>query len=61
MRISDVQQGVIVQQEFAKLVMMGSKGRAELAPPRTDDERRDYEIHVRGLLTITPRPAACLR
>src|SRR5207302_7264982 len=48
MRISDVQQGVIVQQEFAKLVMMGSKGRIELAPPLTDDERRDWELHVRG-------------
>ena len=48
MRITDVQQGLIAQQEFAKLVMMGSKGRIELAPPLTDDERRDYEIHVRG-------------
>ena len=48
MRISLVQQGLIVQQEFAKLLMMGSKGRIELAPPLTDDERRDYEIHVRG-------------
>jgi hypothetical protein len=48
MRISDVQQGLIVQQEFAKLVMMGSKGRIELAPPLTDDDRRDWELHVRG-------------
>jgi hypothetical protein len=48
MRISYVQQGLIVQQEFAKLVMMGSKGRIELAPPLTDDERRDWELHVRG-------------
>ncbi|HKV43770.1 MAG TPA: hypothetical protein VJT32_03700 [bacterium] len=48
MRITLVQQGLIVQQEFAKLLMMGSKGRIELAPPLTDDERRDYEIHVRG-------------
>src|SRR4029077_10289498 len=37
-----------VQQEFAKLVMMGSKGRIELAPPLTDDEQRDWELHVRG-------------
>src|SRR5437016_5701952 len=43
-----VQQGLIVQQEFAKLVMMGSKGRIELAPPLTDDERRDWELHIRG-------------
>src|SRR3989440_3812374 len=48
MRISLVQQGLIAQQEFAKLVMMGSKGRIELAPPLTDDERRDWELHVRG-------------
>jgi hypothetical protein len=48
MRISLVQQGLIVQQEFAKLLMMGSGGRIELAPPLTDDERRDFEIHVRG-------------
>ena len=48
MHLSLVQQGMIVQQEFSKLVMMGSKGRIELAPPLTDDERRDYELHVRG-------------
>ena len=48
MRISEVQQGHIVEQEFAKLLMIGSKGRIELAPPLTDDERRDFEIHVRG-------------
>ena len=48
MHITLVQQGLIVQQEFAKLVMMGSKGRIELAPPLTDDERRDWELHVRG-------------
>jgi hypothetical protein len=48
MRITFVQQGLIVQQEFAKLVMMGSNGRIELAPPLTDDERRDWELHVRG-------------
>jgi hypothetical protein len=48
MHITLVQQGLIVQNEFAKLVMMGSKGRIELAPPLTDDERRDWELHVRG-------------
>jgi hypothetical protein len=50
-RISLLQQGLIVQQEFAKLLMMGSGGPLELAPPLlTDDERRDFEIHVRDLL-----------
>ena len=48
LHITKVQQGLIVQQEFAKLVMMGSNGRIELAPPLTDDERRDWELHVRG-------------
>src|SRR5947208_591095 len=28
--------------------MMGSGGRIELAAPMSDDERRDYEIHIRG-------------
>jgi len=46
--ISLVQQGLIVQQEFAKLVMMASRGQIELAPRLTYDERRDREIHVRG-------------
>ena len=44
LHITLVQQGLIVQQEFAKLVMMGSKGRIELAPPLTDDERRDWSF-----------------
>jgi len=48
MPISLVQQGLIVQQEFAKLLMLGSGGRLEVATPMTDDERRDYEIHVHG-------------
>src|SRR5436305_1372349 len=47
-RISDVQQGVITQNEFAKLVMMGSHGSLELAAPLTDEERRDFEIHAHG-------------
>ena len=34
--------------EFAKLLMIGSGGRLEVAAPLSDDERRDYEIHVRG-------------
>ena len=47
-KISDVQQGVVTQNEFAKLVMMGSGGRIELAAPLTDEERRDFEVHVHG-------------
>ena len=48
MRISSIQQGLIVQFEFAKYLMMGSGGRLELNPPMTDDDRRDAEIHERG-------------
>jgi len=48
LRISSVQQGLIVEREFAKFLMLGSDGRIELATPVSDDERRDYEIHVRG-------------
>src|SRR5438552_4720822 len=47
-RISLVQQGIIAQNEFAKLLMMGSRGLIELAAPLTDEERRDFEIHIHG-------------
>ena len=48
MRISSVQQGLIVENEFAKFLMVGSGGKIELAKPMSDDEARDYEIHIRG-------------
>jgi len=48
MALSSIQQGLIVQYEYAKFLMLGSGGLLELAPPMTDDERRDYEIHIRG-------------
>ena len=48
MRISSVQQGLIAEYEFAKFLMVGSGGKIELAKPMSDDERRDYEIHIRG-------------
>ena len=47
-KISVVQQGIIAQNEFAKLLMIGSGGKIELAAPITDEERRDFEIHVKG-------------
>src|SRR5690348_8948678 len=28
--------------------MLGSSGRIEVAAPLTDEERRDFEIHIRG-------------
>ena len=48
MRISSVQQGLIAEYEFAKFLMVGSGGKIELARPMSDDEARDYEIHIRG-------------
>jgi hypothetical protein len=48
-RISFVQQGVIVQNEFAKFLMMGSLGLLELAAPLTDEERRDFEVHMHNV------------
>src|SRR5207302_11003547 len=48
MPLSNVQHGVIAQNEFAKYLMMGSGGRIELAAPLTDEERRDFEIHIHG-------------
>lgn len=48
MTISKVQQGVITQNEFAKLVMLTSEGRIEVSPPKSDDERRDFELHLKG-------------
>jgi hypothetical protein len=48
-RISLVQQGIIAQNEFAKLLMMGSRGLIELAAPLTDEERRDFEVHLHGM------------
>lgn len=47
-RISSVQQGLIVEFEYGKFTMMGSGGLVEFARAMTDDERRDYEIHIRG-------------
>jgi hypothetical protein len=54
MPLSLVQQGLIAQQEFAKLLMMGSDGRIEVASPLTDDERRDFEIHVAWPVRLRP-------
>ncbi len=47
MGISNTQEGVITEAEFAKVVMLTSKGALQPARPLADDERRDFEIHVR--------------
>ena len=47
MAITNVQQGVITEGEFAKICILTSNGR--LIPTRAlaDDDRRDFEIHIR--------------
>lgn len=47
MAITNTQQGVITEAEFAKICILTSNGR--LIPTRAlaDDERRDFEIHIR--------------
>jgi hypothetical protein len=46
--ISSVQQGVVVQYECAKLLILGTDGQVEPAVPVSDDDRRDFEVHVKG-------------
>ena len=47
MAITNTQQGVITEAEFVKICILTSDGR--LIPTRAlaDDERRDFEIHIR--------------
>jgi len=47
MSITSTQQGVITEAEFAKVVIIKSNGALVPARPVADDERRDYEIHIR--------------
>jgi hypothetical protein len=49
--ISTTQQGLIAEQEYMKLLMLGSGGDLEVSKPVTDDERRDMETHIRGQFT----------
>lgn len=49
MSITRVQQGAIGQFLAAILMMMGSAGRLEVAVPMSDDDRRDQEVHARGM------------
>jgi len=49
MAITRVQQGAIGQFLAAILMMMGSAGKLEVAVPLSDDDRRDQEVHARGV------------
>jgi len=53
MPITRVQQGVIGQFLAAILMMMGSNGRLEVAVPMSDDDRRDQEVHARGVFGLS--------
>jgi len=46
--ISCIQQGIVAQYEFANILTLGTAGRLEAAAPLADDERRDFEIHIKG-------------
>ena len=47
MAITNTQEGVITEAEFAKIVILTTDGLAVPARPVADDDRRDFEIHVR--------------
>jgi len=47
MAITSVQQGVITEAEFAKICILTSNGRLIPARALADDDRRDFEIHIR--------------
>jgi hypothetical protein len=53
MPITRVQQGAIGQFLAAILMMMGSGGKLEVAVPMSDDERRDQEVHARGMFGVS--------
>ena len=44
--LNKTQVGIAGQQEFCKLVILGSSGRLEPSVPYSDDERRDFEIRL---------------
>src|SRR5712692_6618658 len=51
MAITSTQQGVITEAEFAKIAILTSHGALVPARPLADDDRRDFEIHIRRRFT----------
>jgi len=45
--ISTVQQGLITEAEFVKIVIIGTGGQLVPERPLADDERRDFDIRIR--------------
>jgi hypothetical protein len=47
MAVTSTQQGVVTEAEFAKIAILTSDGKLVPARPLADDDRRDFEIHIR--------------
>lgn len=47
MAITTAQQGVITEAEFVKIAILTSNGAVVPTRPIADDERRDFEVHLR--------------
>jgi hypothetical protein len=63
--ISTVQQGLITEAEFAKIVILTTNGQLVPERPLADDERRDFDIrmrrHFREYLGIQAKSSLTLR
>ena len=60
MPISTVQQGLITEAEFVKIVIITTGGRLVPERPLADDERRDFDIRIRRAFRRTwSRRHAC--
>jgi hypothetical protein len=46
-RMNPSQTGKAAELRFSSLVILGARGEIELVPPVADDERRDFELHLR--------------
>lgn len=42
-----LQIGKAAEQRFCSLAIIGSRGQIEIVPPLADDERRDFELHLK--------------
>lgn len=65
MAINTGQQGVITEAEFVKIAILTSNGAVVPTRPVADDERRDFEVHLRrhfrGTIAIQMKTARRLR
>lgn len=65
MRISTVQQGLITEAEFVKILIITTAGQLVPERPLADDERRDFDIrirrHFRQYLAVQEKTSLILR